>query len=355
MNCLISDAPAWRAINTILDDITEPAEVIVLTSDIAATDLARYVLTHTAARYCQVTVIAERSPSVDPAVELIGRENYNFAWLTYALDPYRPSRFRGNVVLVNAHGRVSAAIGSAPLNGNRWASEREIWTVLRHRCGCSPVALHELADMICLLALSDTHCDLDPRAGFALYNAARDIDATEAVDTEARFLSNHYRPLVDQLHDLITGPVDDLAIYSPAYDAQLSGVGTLVDIFQPTRTGTLYATRRPRASRKTIVERMSADSQRRNVHLPATWTGATSADATVIQWRTAGQTFTLTGLSAIDDRTLCLPAHYTQARFEIAVLSQADTPLVPWSSAHIDEHWKARVLPLPTLNTTCLS
>ena len=188
MNCLISDAPAWRAINTILDDVTEPAEVIILTGDITATDLARHVLTHPAAGYCQVTVIAERSPSVDPAVELIGRENYYFAWLTHDIDPLRPSRFRGNVVLVNAHGRVSAAIGSAPLSGNRWASERGIWTVLRERCGCSPIALHELADLLCLIALSDTHCELDRRAGFALYSAARDIDATEAIDTESSFL-----------------------------------------------------------------------------------------------------------------------------------------------------------------------
>ena len=92
---------------------------------------------------------------------------------------------------------------------------------------------------------------------------------------------------------------------------------------------------------------MSADSESRNVHLPTTWAGAASAEATVIQWRTAGQTFTLTGLSAIDDRSLCLPAHYTQARFEIAVLSQTDTPLLPWPK-HIGQHRKACVLPLPT-------
>jgi hypothetical protein len=183
MNCLISDAPAWRAINTLFDDMTEPADIVVLTSDIRATDLAHYVLTHPATRQCQITVISERSKSIDPAVDLIARTNYAHTWMGRTGFLNANGRFKGNLVLVTAGCRVSAAVGSAPLVHNRWASDREVWTVLRERCGCSPIALHELAEMLCVVALEDTEWVLEPHAAFSLYSAARDIEATEEVDT----------------------------------------------------------------------------------------------------------------------------------------------------------------------------
>jgi hypothetical protein len=48
VNCLISDAPAWRAIDTLFDGVCDDAEILILTSSLTASDLAATVLTHPA-------------------------------------------------------------------------------------------------------------------------------------------------------------------------------------------------------------------------------------------------------------------------------------------------------------------
>jgi hypothetical protein len=147
--------------------------------------------------------------------------------------------------------------------------------------------------------------------------------------------------------------VDELVIYTPNFHPGLSGVDTLIEIFQP-GTITLYATTPFRLSDEMLAQRLSADGETRTVYAPVHWSTPGSADATVIQWRTGEQTFVLAGLSEIYRRTFCLASHQTNTNFETAVLSQVDWPLLPWSTG-AEGTWQARMLPLPAFSARCAS
>jgi len=143
-------------------------------------------------------------------------------------------------------------------------------------------------------------------------------------------------------------PATDLVMYTPAYHPQLHGVDALISTLRPTGSTTIYTYQRQET--KTVVERASADGISRSVYIDrAIHKRAETPHATVIQWRDGENTWTLTGLTGISDDTLARNASADGAGLQIALLSQTDTPLLPWSE-HIQPHWQTRVLQTPDLS-----
>ena len=217
MNTLISDQPYLRAIETLLSDVRDPCETLILTSDVTATDLAYSVLHSAAARVGEVTVVSHRELGVDPAVDLLDPALYRQSWIECQADTGQRVPFNANIVLIHSDSEVLAAVGSAPLADGRWGSDRDAWTVLRTRCGCAPVALHQLAELLETIAHGgnalpdlDRQFLLDPHTAFALHSMAAEIRSREAIDTEARLLFNLDSPIAQQLRVHIREPVKDL-------------------------------------------------------------------------------------------------------------------------------------------------
>jgi hypothetical protein len=146
VNCLISDAPSWRAIDTLFDGVCEGAEIVILTSSLTASDLAGGVLRHPAVRGLKVTVIS--AGDVDPAVDLLDPNICHQSWIQCQAHDGRPLSFDGNVVVIHSDGEVRAAIGSAPLLDGRWSTGRDVWGTVHSRCGVAPIALHDLAGVL---------------------------------------------------------------------------------------------------------------------------------------------------------------------------------------------------------------
>jgi len=355
VNCLISDAPSWRAIDTLFDGVCEGAEILILTSTVRASDLVAAVLRHPVARGCQITVISDRSDFCDPVVDLLDPSIYHQSWLRcQTLDGQRLP-FRGNVIVVHSDGDVLAAVGSAPVAAGRWSSTGEVWGTVQTRCGLAPVALQDLAELLQMLCgsiqLTGINCPeflLDPAARFALYTAAGEIARNDAVNTHARVLHNLDLPIVDLLRGNVPLPVKDLVIYTPVYQRDLHGVDVLINTLRPTGSTTIYTDRRPDSG--TVVQRAAADGMARSVYIDrAICKRRDTPNATVVQWRDGEDTWTLTGLSLIDDDTLACSATHDGVPVQVALLSQTDKPLLPWSD-HIQPHWQTRVLATPDLN-----
>jgi hypothetical protein len=272
MNCLISDQPYLRAIETLLGDLSAPCETIILTSEVTATDLAYSVLHSAAAKVGEVTVISHRELGSDPAVDLLDRSLYRQSWVRCQSDAGHPVPFAGNIVLIHSQDEVRAAIGSAPLTDGRWGVNRDVWTVLRTRCGCAPIAMHDLADLLHTISSGgaslpdlDRQFELDPHSAFALHSLANEIRSREALDTDACLLTNLQRTIAEQLREHAPEPVQDLAVYAPAYHPELHGIDTLINVLKPTGTATIY-TNGQRFDREHLTHRARADGTRRSVH-----------------------------------------------------------------------------------------
>jgi hypothetical protein len=355
VNCLISDAPSWRAIDSMFDGVCDDAEVLVLASAVRATDLVGTVLKHPAVRGRQVTVVSDRSEFSDPVVDLLDPSIYHQSWIRCQTPDGQRLPFRGNVVVIHSDGDVRAAIGSAPLAAGRWCSDGEVWGTIHGRCGIAPVALHDLAELLQMLcgsvqsrASEGVDFLLDAPGKFALYTAAAEIAGNDAVNTHARVLNNLDLPIVDLLRGNVPLPVKDLVVYAPVYHHDLQGVDVLINTLRPTGSTTIYTDRRP--DRGTVVERAAADGMARSVYIDrAIRKRRDTPNATVVQWRDGEDTWTLTGLSLIDDDTLACSATHDGVPVQVALLSQTDKPLLPWAD-HIQPHWQTRVLATPDLN-----
>ncbi len=355
MNCLISDQPYLRAIETLLADVAQPCETIIITSELTATDLAYSVLHSAAAKVGEVTVISHRELGTDPAVDLLDRSLYRQSWIRCQSDGGHPVPFAGNVIVVHCQGEVRAAIGSAPLADGRWGVDRDVWTVLRTRCGCAPTAMHELADLLHTISSGgaslpdlDRQFELDAYSAFALHSIANEIRSREAVDTDAHLISNLQRTIADQLREHVPEPVRDLVLFAPVHHPQLHGVDGLISVLRPTGTVTIY-TNGQRFDREQLTQRASADGTRRSVHVDFSSPASAQAapHATVIQWRTQdGRAFAFTGLASICDETLEQTMSADAAALQIAVLSQTDTTLLPCPEM-AGAASQMRVLPLP--------
>jgi hypothetical protein len=300
VNCLISDAPAWRAIDTLFDGVSEGAEVLILTSSLTASDLAGTVLNHPAVRGCQVTVISDRSRIVDPAVDLLDPSIYHQSWIDCQARDGRQLSFDGNVIVIHSDGDVRAAVGSAPLLEGRWATDRDVWGPLHSRCEISPMALHDLGDLLQVLSgsvqLRDPNAPeflLDPAGRFALYTAAAEITNTDGVNTHARVLTNLFDPIVEQLPGNVPLPVVDLAIYAPNHGPGLGGIDVLTQALKPTGSITVYTNQRPASK---TIERAGVDGLVRGVQVDGAIRKRSDAPhATVVQWHDGEHTWTLTG------------------------------------------------------------
>lgn len=355
MNTLISDQSCLRAIETLLCDVREPCETLILTSAVTATDLAYSVLHSAAARVGEVTVVSHRELGVDPAVDLLDPALHRQSWLECQADTGQRVAFNANIVLIHSDSEVLAAVGSAPLADGRWGSDRDAWTVLRTRCGCAPVALHQLAELLERIAHGgnalpdlDRQFLVDPHTAFALHSMAAEIRSREAIDTEARLLANLDSSIAQQLREHISEPVSDLAVYCPAYHPELHGIDTLINVFRSTGLVAIY-TKDQRFDREHLTERARADGTFRpvGIDLRRAHAPGRAPDATVIQWRAQdGQTYALTGLSGICDDTLERTMSADAVALEVATLSQADTQLLPWPK-HVAPHPHVRVLALP--------
>ncbi len=355
MNCLIFDQPCFRAIESMLADVSEPCETIVLTSELTATDLAYSVLHSAAAKVGEVTVISHRELGIDPAVDLLDRALYRQSWIRCLSDAGHPVPFGGNLIIVHSQDEVRVATGSAPLADGRWGRERDVWTVLRTRCGCAPIAMHQLAELLTTISHGgaslpdlDRQFELDAHTAFSLHSIAREIHSREPIDTGALVLTNLERTIAEQLREHTPDPVQDLAVYSPAYHPELHGLDMLTNIFKPTGTATIY-TNGQRFDREQLTQRARADGTPRSVHidLSSAACGDAAPSATVIQWRTQdGEVYALTGLAAISDATLeqtmCLDA----AGLQVTIMSRTDMQLLPWS-AHTASLSRLRVTRLP--------
>jgi hypothetical protein len=351
VNCLISDAPAWRAIDTLFDGVSDDAEILILTSSVTASDLAATVLTHPAVRGCKVTVISDRSRGVDAAVDLLDPSIYHQSWISCQTRHGQQLSFEGNVIVIHSDGDVRAAVGSSPLVNGRWSTDRDVWGPLHSRCEVSPVALHDLGELLQALSGSVELRDnapeflLDPAGRFALYTAAAEIANTDGVNTYARVLTNVLTPIDEQLPGNVPLPASDLAVYAPSYGPELHGVDLLIAALKPTGSITVYTSQRPA---KPVVERVGVDGMVRGVYIDGPIRKRSDAPgATVVQWRDGEDTWTLTGLSGLDDTTIAHTVADDGAGLQVALLSQVETPLLPWPES--GDHSHIRILQTPAL------
>lgn len=219
--------PEQRTISPfgLIADTELAAEVLILSYTAGLGFFERFALGAARATQARVTVIADATAvSADPAV-------VRGAGRTYldgrAVCPCG-SAFHPKLVVIAGTEHVAVAIGSGNLTLAGWHHNAELWTALYASAGTGPTALSRLAAF--LRELTAAGVRLSHGAPEALRRVADRLDALPATEDVGTVVSSVFGPIIDQLP---TGPVDELLLYAPFFDAELAAVDALVERFEP--------------------------------------------------------------------------------------------------------------------------
>ena len=137
--------------------------------------------------------------------------------------------FHPKLLAIVGSDRATIAIGSGNLTLAGWHSNEELWTVLHADQDHGPSTLPGIIRF--LRALGDGRIQLSAETAVALDRVTALLDVLAADQPGPRLVST--LDLVPILNQLPVGPVDELIVYSPYYDAQLMALDELAKHMAP--------------------------------------------------------------------------------------------------------------------------
>lgn len=211
----------------LIADTEIAAEVLILSYTAGLEFFERFALGAARATQGRVTVIADATAvSADPAVVRGAGRTYLDA---RAVCPGNTA-FHPKLLVIAGAEHATIAIGSGNLTLAGWHHNAELWSVLRATAHNGPAALRGVS--VFLRGVAPAGVRLSHGAAQALARVAERLDALPADEEGATVVSSVIGPIIDQLP---AGPVDELLLYAPFFDAELTAADRLVERFEPTQ------------------------------------------------------------------------------------------------------------------------
>jgi hypothetical protein len=316
-----------RSPYSLLDEVERAREVLVLTYTAGLEFFERFALSDARALGAVVTVISDAAMvRADPMVVRRAGTQYLDA---RAVCP--DGAFHPKLLVIVGDGEARVAIGSGNLTMAGWHGNAETWTVLRADGDGGPTALREVSEF--LRGLANSSIKLSAGAHAALERVVEQLDALPAEAPGPRVLSSLDGSILSQLPPAAE-PVSELDLYAPYHDARLAASRALLDHFRPA-TWTMYV----REDTEIDGEKLAALVRERQgqiawvSHRRTFEDGSAIADdrfwhGKLIQWRTPGGRWTLTGSPNLSGRAL-LYSVVEGGNCELAVLAPTTDSLAP--------------------------
>ena len=316
----------------------EEALLLSYTADFGFLDtVAVPLLRSTGARVTAVGDVA--MADFDPRTAPRAGHGFNPAY-AQCKGAFHPKLF---VLASDTHTRIAIGSGNATMAG--WSYNHELWTVAQGSPAASPTLLPQLADWLDLLpAAVRFSAGVEDR----LHHTAALVRSAHAgstpTDDDTRLVSSLDGPIIDQLP---RGPVDELCLFAPFFDADGAALARLVERFQP---ASVTVTVQPELSRLdgTVVlaalgdieARVLADNDTRYRH------------GKLIEWSTGEQRWALTG-SANISRSALLRAQTEGGNCELGIITEIATSLMPSDTTQptIAEIQQITISPSPSVDT----
>ncbi len=228
--------------------------------------------------------------------------------------------FHPKLVVLAGEKGATVAIGSANLTLAGWHGNAEIWSVLRADSHGAPRGFRAVARFLADLPAG---VSAGPGVPEALERAAARLAALEATEDGPEVVHSLAVPILRQLP---VGPVDELHLHAPFYDAGLEALEALFDRLDPRRLDVYIS---PDTSvHGPDLERFLAD---REAHWHPVAPGRYH-HGKLVEWVVGGRRFALTGSPNLSAPALLATAG-DGGNVELGVITELESTLAPGISA----------------------
>ncbi|MGI8429681.1 MAG: hypothetical protein ACR2OB_10335 [Solirubrobacteraceae bacterium] len=217
---------------SLLRDAQEAEEVLILTYAASLEFFERFALGEARGLQAATTVISDATMvSADPVtVRSAGVRYIDGRAVCLGFTAFHPK-----LIVIASRDQATVAIGSGNLTLAGWHGNEELWTVLHADRERGPTTIRGVAAF--LRALADGRIQLSAECPAVVRRVADLLDDLAAADPGPLLVSTlDQDPILERLP---VGPVDELIVYSPYYDAALAALKAVHDRLQP-RQLTVY-------------------------------------------------------------------------------------------------------------------
>ena len=212
-------APSTRSPFALLREADEAEEVLILTYAANLDFFERFALGQARSLQAATSVISDAAMVVaDPAT--VGRAGLRYVEAR-AVCPGR-SAFHPELLVIASRERATVAIGSGNLTLAGWHGNEELWSIVRAARDRGVTTIREVASF--LRSLAEGPIQLSAEAPPALTQVAELLESMSTDEPGPRLVSTLGGPIIDELP---TGPVEELIVYAPFYDARLRALQAL--------------------------------------------------------------------------------------------------------------------------------
>ncbi|MEW2479872.1 hypothetical protein AB0876_09780 [Mycobacterium sp. NPDC049093] len=267
----------------------------------------------------RVTAVGDvNMASFDPRTAPRAGQGFNPAYA------HCPGAFHPKLLVLASNTNTRIAIGSGNSTMAGWSYNHELWTVASGSPAASPALSAQLADWLDLLpAAVRFSAGVEDR----LHNIAALLRSAHASsgrsDNEPTLVSSLEVPIIDQLP---YGPVDELCLFAPFFDADGAALARLIERFQP---ASVTVTVQPTmgsfdgtallAVLGGVEARALLDNDPRYRH------------GKLIEWSRGERRWALTG-SANISRSALLRAQIDGGNCELGIVTEISTSLMPFDT-----------------------
>jgi hypothetical protein len=212
----------------LLRAVGEAEEVLILSYTANLDYFERFVLSETRRMQAIATIISDPSMLVADPLAVSG------AGLRYTSAFARcpgGTAFHPKLIVIAGHDHATVAVGSGNMTLAGWHSSEEIWTYFHAEKGCGPDALRGVSRL--LRQLTDGPVQVSSGAIRGLERTADLLDGLDASEPGPELVSSLDGPIIESL---AAGPVDELILYSPFYDSDLSALRAVHERLNPDET-----------------------------------------------------------------------------------------------------------------------
>ena len=211
----------------LLRDAEQAEEVLILTYAANLEFFERFALGEARGLQAATTLISDAGMvSVDP-------QTVRGAGLRYldarAICPGRAA-FHPKLLVIAGRDRSTIAVGSGNLTLPGWHGNEELWTYFHASAARGPRTVAQVAAF--LRNLADGPIQLSPEAPAAIAKTCEVLDLMGADEPGPELASTLDGPII---HRLPEGPVDELNLYAPFFDADFGALTALHTRFGPDR------------------------------------------------------------------------------------------------------------------------
>lgn len=316
----------------------EEALLLSYTADFGFIDtVAVPLLRSTGARVTAVGDVA--MANFDPRTAPRAGHGFNSGY-AQCTGAFHPKLF---VLASETNTRIAIGSGNATMAG--WSYNHELWTVAQSSPTASPTVIPQLADWLELLPAA---VRLSAGVEDRLQHTAELLRNAHASSTptgdDARLVSSLLGPIIDQLP---LGPVDELCLFAPFFDADGAALTRLVERFQPASVMVVVQPEMSRFDGTAILAALNktkacvlADNDKVYRH------------GKLIEWSAAGRRWALTG-SANISRSALLRAQTDGGNCELGIITEIAATLMPADTTQpsIAEIQQITITPSPPVKT----